>query len=479
MKTHQHTLNAFTKKTSAKRVFVWRMLLIFFLYIIAPVGTFAGTSKPGNAAIINNSPVIQVQIHHININNGDASIIRLIHQDGTETKVLIDGGQLNASQALLPYINGMFSNAHFQYVILTHYHNDHYNGLFALENGAITSEYYVDLGGYNMTNFVDASMLALIQPNDTTCPWTGADGVFGGTMGEYETVLGKAVKHGLKRYMPLSKDNDHIQDMIGVQIPLGTFERNNINVPITLRCVAAWGFTQGNGAVVDNWKRGASKNDPTLGFVLECGEFRYFFGGDMGGDPTGAYIDQETTLASGFEYLYKGSRSVFNPTSTYNGHICGFKANHHGSTHSNNTAFLAQMHASVCITSAGDHSSWHLPSVYFINQLSATSPITLPADIPSTSAPNLVAQGFFFTNLHDFGSPNNSLATANHLFIKRQRTAYGYGTIGTNSFKRGFMITVRLDDPDIDPTKISAFYVVAVTDSFKLTDPAFIFCHQK
>lgn len=440
------------------------------------------THKPGAPikALVNNSPVVRLEIHHININNGDASVIRLVHKDGTETKVLIDGGQLKPTDALIPYIQGVFKDAQFQYVVLTHYHNDHYNGLAALGDGTIKSEYYIDLGGYNMRDYVAPGKLALIQPKDTTCPWTDSEGIFDGTMKAYATTIGNAVdNYGLKRYMPLSKVNDSIQNLIGVKVLLGTFERNSTNVPIELRCVAAWGFTQGNGSVVDNWKKGASKNDPTLGFVLECGEFRYFFGGDMGGDASGSYIDQETTLAAGFAFLYKNSTSSFKGGIAYNGHVCGFKANHHGSDHSNNDFFLTHMHPSICVTSAGNNSGWHLPSVGFIDRLAATDPITKAADIPTTAPPNVAAQGFFFTNLYNFGSPNNSLDEANSRFNTRTKTAYGYGTSGTTAFKRGYMVYVPLDDPNVDPTKYSAFGTVGVDDKFQFVNPIFIFCHEK
>jgi len=473
MKTHQHKITPFAKKTPA-----WRMFVVFFLYIVAaPASTIAAT-KPANA-VLNNSPVIRLEIHHININNGDASAIRLVHKDGTETKVLIDGGDPKPTDNLLPYIQGMFKDAQFQYIVLTHYHKDHYNGLTALANGTLKSEYYIDLGGYNMRGAVSQGNLALIQPQDTICPWTGSDGVFDGTMGAYALGIGAAVDHyGLKRYMPISKDNDHIQDMVGVVIPLGNFERNSVSVPINLRCVAAWGFTQGNGAVIDNWKKGASKNDPTLGFVLECGEFRYFFGGDMGGDASSSYIDQETTLSEGFAFLYKNSVSYFKPGTAYNGHVCGFKANHHGSDKSNNDVFLTNMHPSICVTSAGDHSGWHLPSVGFIDRLSTTTPITLPTDIPTTESPTVSAQAFLFTNLYNFGGNNDSLDEADNLFGHRERTTYSYGTSGTQEYKRGFEVIVYLNIPDVDMTKVSAYQTLGVLDNFQTTGGEVVFCHK-
>src|ERR1700739_4279019 len=76
----------------------------------------------------------ELQIHHINIENGDATMIA-VYDNGAHqyiSKILIDGGQTAASQLLLPYLKkitgGSSEGMHFNYIILTHYHNDHYTG---------------------------------------------------------------------------------------------------------------------------------------------------------------------------------------------------------------------------------------------------------------------------------------------------------------------------------------------------------------
>lgn len=426
-----------------------------------------------------NAQAVKLEIHHININNGDASIIRAIHADGSETKVLIDGGQPGPGDYLVPYISTICSNSNFKYTILTHYHNDHYNGLMALGTGDIRTDYYIDLGGYNMTGSVSPGKLSLVQPNDITCPWTDSTGIFEGQMGDYINAIGTAADNfGLKRYMPMSKDTGHIKDMVGVIVPVDSFMAGTKKLPINLRCVAAWGFTQGNGTVEDNWRKGASKNDPCIAFVLECGEFRYFFGGDMGGQASGSYIDQETTLAEGLVYLYKGAKSYYKPGAAYDGHICGFKANHHGSNHSNNSTFLNQMRAAVCVTSAGDNGGWHLPSVPFIERLNETVPVTIASDIPQGPS-FLKAQGFFFTNLYNFGGSNNSRTRATTLFSTRVKTAFGYGYMTDDEVtKRGYKVT--LDFTNIDYSKKSSFVVSAI-DSIYTAGPiiAVLGCHQK
>lgn len=484
----------FARKELAERL---KRYSVFFILVLACISTTphkkhvppfgspcinltAASATTAASIPLMGSPAIKLEIHHININNGDASVIRIIHADRTETKVLIDGGQTSAATLLVPYCNAMFANNNFKYTILTHYHNDHYNGLMALGTGAITSQYYMDLGGYDMTNDVSQQNLHLIQPNDNTCPWTDSTGVFEGEgMPDYIRAVGTATDNfGMQRYMPFSKDVNHISDMIGVIIPVDTFMVGTAKVPIDLRCVAAWGFTQGNNAVVDNWNKGASKNDPSLGFVLECGEFRYFFGGDMGGQASGSYIDQETTLAEGFTFLYKGAKSYYKPAGTYDGHVCGFKANHHGSDHSNNSVFLGKMRPAVCVTSAGDNSGWHLPSIPFLQRLNATTPLTVAADIPS-GPPFLKAQGFFFTNLFNFPK-GNSLNEAKKLFDTRVKTAFQYGS-KTGAIKAGYEVIINLATPNaIDYRTSSSFGVVSVDNHYKVSPLiAVLGCHKK
>lgn len=67
------------------------------------------------------------------------------HATGRYTsKTLIDSGQTPAGQMLIPYLRkvtgGTDAGMHFNYVILSHYHNDHYTGLLALGTGSITAD---------------------------------------------------------------------------------------------------------------------------------------------------------------------------------------------------------------------------------------------------------------------------------------------------------------------------------------------------
>lgn len=329
-----------------------------------------------------------------------------------------------------------------------------------------------------MRGFVDDKNLPLIQPADTICPWTDRDGIFdSSTFEKFLQGLGDAVeKRGITRYPPMTKTTDKIKDLINIVIPLGVYNNAGTNYPIQLRCVGAWGFTLGaGGTVVDNWNKGASKNDPTLAFVLECGAFRYFLGGDMGGEASGSYIDQETTLIQGFQSIYTGSKTYFpkggDPIT--NGHICGFKANHHGSKHSNNATFLGGMKPAVCVTSVGSFSSWHLPSIRFLNRLNATTSLT-----DSIVPPFATKQGFYFTNLLNF--PTKGVMpkkTADGLFDARANTAFDYSRKKSSRFLNGFVVRVPIND-GLKNKSLFAVYPVLKDYTYPIAD-ALLHCHSE
>lgn len=371
----------------------------------------------------------QLEIHHINVNNGDATVIALKNQSGGYVfKMLIDGGEANAGDSLLPYINNVFRNTHFDYVVLTHYHRDHYRGLLALGNGSITADSLIDPGGYRIKNVYPAcpdSVVRRIQSSDSLAGWGS------GSVSNYVNAVRLAAQnHGLRRCRTMEVSPGNEKNMIGKSIRLGRLG----GIDVRLRCVTYWGWVLYDttaGIAKDIWEAGSGNNinNTCMSFVLEFGKFRYFLGGDIGGDDDARILDIETPLSAGFRKFYRGAKS-FNSgdTTTYDGHICGFKASHHGSSHSNKNVILNTIRPAVCVTSAGDKRQWHLPSVNFILRLNQSSPVT--RNYNPSSPFGYFQQGFFFTNLHDFYYRYRwyrSLSVADSVFTGRNRTKYDHG----------------------------------------------------
>jgi hypothetical protein len=345
-----------------------------------------------------------LEIHHIYVGHGDATAIA-IRDDLTGDypfKMLIDASTSSGLNHLLQYFYRNFRGSEFNLAVASHYHDDHLNGLAVGIGSGIDVQYIHDIGGYDLTN-IDPGTGDTIQngaavpnanpPQGTPDPPYTPDG----------SALFKRYKGALK-FSALPNHTPSLQRLpvnypanFGQGIRLGVIN----GVPVDLKCHAANGYVQ--GTVARN--TGGNANNPNnycLGFILEYGEFRYFTGGDLGGSG-GSYFDHESLLA---QYLAANYPN--------NGHVCAFKSNHHGSDHSNNTNFLTAMRPAVCVTSVGQNSHHKLPGGDFITRLNATT--TLGAQ-----------QGFFFTDLVDYGGGADRLTQANGLFSARANTVYDAG----------------------------------------------------
>lgn len=409
----------------------------------------------------------ELHIHHINIENGDATAIGLYNSATKRytAKVLIDGGQLKPGVRLLPYINRMFGNAddatHFEYVILTHYHNDHYNGLLGLKTGELTADSIVDPGGYNVASYFTHTANKGTPPAalKMAAPWL--------------TAMKTASRHMPEPYVKgrskiLIQYSSGAKSGIGNKLTIGKIGSQKVE----LQCVAGWGNTLSqNGAIERNPKPSKSNaNNFTLAFILSYGEFRYFIGGDMGGETGGNYIDQESAITRMLNSQYPASRPM-SGSGTQAGHVCGFKSNHHGSDHSNNALFMESMHPTITITSVGNNKNWHLPHPDYIRRLSRVVPINAMPASGST-----VVRGVYFTNLYNFtGFPSKTTATT--LFNNKPGISFDFGN-NTSTSKASYLIKVK---SNTQPEQSSIFEVgrVDLTSTTPYTTLSVFRCHSR
>jgi hypothetical protein len=379
----------------------------------------------------------ELQIHHINIENGDATMIGIYDQQthSYTGKVLIDGGLSSAGTYLLPYLEKM-GDTHFNYVILTHYHNDHYTGLNALGTGQMTADSLVDPGGYDFGQYFPAQphlqQLSENKPGSLNIAQ------------QWLTMVGRAMNgHFLKGHSErLVSYGTSPKTSLGHRLLVGTLG----GLPVTLECVAGWGNPLGGQGIAEDPLPGKDNaNNFSLAFVLQCGEFRYFIGGDLGGSDDNLYIDQEDVLTGYFAKEFPAARSIDGHT-VRAGHICGAKADHHGSNYANAASFMQSMNSSITVTSAGNRASWHLPQVDYLNLL---------AGVHSLSG----SRGVYFTNLYDFGPGKTSLSTARQLFFGHAGLSFDYGN--PPEHKYSYMVRVTADhlatesDFEVDRVDIS------------------------
>ena len=107
----------------------------------------------------------------------------------------------------------------------------------------------------------------------------------------------------------------------------------------------------------------ANENDNSVAFVLRFGRFDYWLGGDLSGelfDLTGSrYHDVETAVARGLA------------------DVDVYRANHHGSDHSSNPGFLAQIDPEVTIISVGAGNPHGHPGRATLRRLASTGAVYL------------------------------------------------------------------------------------------------------
>lgn len=374
----------------------------------------------------------ELHIHHINVEDGDATLIGIydVATHHYKNTVLIDGGASNPNDLLLPYLRTLLTT-HVNYVVLTHYHKDHYNGLLALKDGRLTADSVIDPGGYTTSDAPVAMTVAT--------PWFNAVGT-AATQGFVRGHSQNFISYGAGP-----------QSSIGHKLILGTAG----GLQVVLECVAGWGNTlNGQGITVDPKPQKTNANNFTLSFVLTCGQFRYFIGGDLGGKTESEYIDQESSLISDFAKEFPVAWS-YNHTTSAAGHLCGFKADHHGSEHSNTQAFMNSLTPAITVTSAGKQPSWHLPSLAYLDRLAQVKPLS----VWNSGNNHLFNRGVYITNLYDF-EHTASKTTAVSLFSNQTLTSFSYGNATVNQ-KSSYLIKV----PTAHLAEKSAFQVYQV-DNF-------------
>jgi len=409
----------------------------------------------------------ELHIHHINVENGDATMIGIfdVQTQHYTSKILIDGGKSTPTKMLIPYIKKMVGDDpgsfHFDYIILTHYHNDHYNGLMALKTGKLTADSIIDPGGYRVDSLFPSGSHTLSRPKNLTrtLAWL--------------TMLKTASHHTPDPYIKGRSEaflcfGTDAQTGIGRTFTLGKIGTNKVEI----QCVAGWGNTiTDNGIEPNPQPSRTNANDYTLAFIVSCGEFRYFIGGDLGGTKGSPYIDQETPLTTYLESEYPKSVSS-DGDSTAKGHICGFKSNHHGSNNSNTAPFMQGMRPAITITSAGNTESWHLPNPVYLKRLAAVHALSESSSNPSGT----FNRGVYITNLYNW-TGFASKTIANTLFKNKPGVSYDYGN-NTASAKGSYMIKVT-DENDLKTKSEFEVGRVDISKAVPYKKLAFFFCHTK
>jgi len=319
-----------------------------------------------------------LEIHHINVVGGDATLVLVLDQVGTgavttKFRALIDSGAESNGPAYLksylesigqatkdrPSYNGTANQCHFDLIIATHLHTDHIRGFYSI----------------NMVpaRFIDTAPRNQDPASDPTYPDIGMRKNNARESAAYTSFITKAIANGTTARIPLPFTNlDNANDgFVEIQ---GLFP-GLAGTPLKIRIVYANGILAklGNGTErTDLFRKyndrtrllkantplartryldNSSPNDFSIASVWEWSSFSYYTAGDLSGDTKDSgvpqtYMDLEQFVIGGLKtagWLNGGSRTGYDAV----------KISHHGSSHStfvtNTTSFLKEVQPKLMV----------------------------------------------------------------------------------------------------------------------------------
>ncbi len=267
----------------------------------------------------------QLDIHHIGVGQGDATLFVFTYDDGSTVNILIDTG--NSSGKGTEVFNYLVAaipvqeNRNIDILITSHLHSDHYGG---------TPKLLELLGTNNWGVFKIIDRNGGVSPGpDIACYTT--DGVVvdndpvSPEYAEPGSNLYKRYITACNTYFPGRREN----------IAVGTDIFRDV-LKKTDRTFKFWSLANNActlevyGTKMTDCFEPNNENDLSNAWLIQYQGFKYFTGGDLGGGG-GAYLDLETPLCDAF--LTWPDFGSF--------HFCSFKVSHHGSAHSTNSEFVS------------------------------------------------------------------------------------------------------------------------------------------
>lgn len=309
-------------------------------------GTPSNSSSGGGSGVGSWTPG-NLEIHHINIGQGDATLV--VSPIGKS--LLLDAGEsywnsnVDAKKIGI-YVEGVLGSKSLDYVLISHFHVDHigyvgYGGLWHL----------VEEQGFTVGKMIHRD-------------YTNYLGTTSGTFNNWKAYLEGVGKSKLKPTIAIE----------GVsQIDLGS----EVKVDIIA--------TDGNGAILQgdfsNDQAPPSENDYSIGCLISFGDFDEWIGGDI----SGKY------LTSKFGYSY---HDIELSAAKEIGDVDVYRVNHHGSSHSSSPTFVNQLDPEVSIISVGDDNTYGHPRQSVMDILLSTSDVYMTeAGDPNTNIGNAVVGG--------------------------------------------------------------------------------------
>jgi beta-lactamase superfamily II metal-dependent hydrolase len=279
----------------------------------------SGTWRPG-----------ALEIHHLALGQGEATLVVA----PTGRTLLVDAGEggwdaTEGARALGAYLEKVLGCRRIDHVLLTHFHLDHVGSV-----GAGGLWHLVNVQGFSVGKTLHRDLGAFVgQTSRTLLGWRG-----------YLAGRGRA--------------------LLRPEIAAQGLGQVDLGPGVAFRVVAVDGAGVLRRGDFSGAAQPPNENDYSVAAVLRFGSFDYFIGGDLSGR------------------LHEGERGYrYHDVETRAARVVGdvdvYRVNHHGSDHSSNSTFLAQLDPQVSIVSVGEGNGHGHPRSRTLSRLLATSVVYL------------------------------------------------------------------------------------------------------
>lgn len=302
-----------------------------------------------------------VQIYHIGVGQGDATLIIVTNNAKEKASVLIDAGNGSSKgTAVFGVLQTLLGDVKRVDVIITsHLHSDHLGGMYQVVSSLRSNNWKIGtvldraaqgyIGDDSCYTETAADLIDYLNDNTPQLPSSQL-------VKNYSGFVKPLYQLGVLNWFNVAA---------GIEV-FSTFVRG-FQTNAQLRCLTSNGYVCKTAKDYSDWNSyGGSahnENDYSYSFLFELNSFKYFTGGDIGGEAP--YVDLETPLVSFFKT--RPDAGTF--------HFCAYKASHHGSLHSTNPAFVTYTKPTLTVVPSAlrSFSGTKLPSEATLTRLDGVS----------------------------------------------------------------------------------------------------------
>ena len=294
-----------------------------------------------------------LEIHYFEVGQGDSQLI--IFPSGYS--ILIDAGETSSSSKnckLIAERIKALTGGHVDVAVLTHLHTDHYG--FTFSNGFW---YLLESSGITFGKFIDRSH-GTIKSGITDCQNVDTSSVNWKNAGTTSKVGAQWIC-----YSQSGATTTQIHDILETAQHCSTsqIKPSDDGAEVEIVVVDAPGIKDTDGTSLQGDRTGKdvppSENDYSVCLRIKYGDFVYATCGDLDGE-----------LADSYGYRYHNVESAYKDVM---GSVDLFKANHHGSSHSNNAEWMNTLAPTVSVITCGAGNSYGHPRVEAVANMDAVS----------------------------------------------------------------------------------------------------------